>query len=233
MPTQGLRYEDMLARLGRQGRAALLDAYALYQSGLIDRATYKDTASTLLQHINTQSGAYGRLSYETLAATMTGRDLDPARALESLPAPLTTQPRLARALDTILDGEQEQVVMRLERLGTTAPIAEVQSGYDSGLQADPLVEGWTRGMNDDACQLCRWWWREGRIWAKDHPLQYHKGCLCQKVPVWTRYIQETYDARQRRLREEAKERSELYRAMLATRENRRAKLIIRGEEIAI
>lgn len=195
----------MLARLGNQGRAALLDTYNLYLEGHITRDVFNDVSANVLQHINERGATYGRLSYESLASTLTGRDFNPTAAAAATPAPSTTEARLARGLDTILDGDPDQIEMRLDRLGHTAPIEQVQLGYDSGLQADPLVEGWTRGLNDSACQLCQWWWRDGRVWEKEHPLQTHKGCLCQKVPVWVEHIQETWNARYDRIAREAKE----------------------------
>lgn len=48
------------------------------------------------------------------------------------------------------------------------------------------ARGWTRGIERAACQMCRWWEREGRIWPADHRMPRHTGCRCQQVPTWTR-----------------------------------------------
>lgn len=45
------------------------------------------------------------------------------------------------------------------------------------------VTGWTRSLNGEACQLCTWWWRAGRVWTADHPMPAHKGCICTPQPV--------------------------------------------------
>ena len=63
--------------------------------------------------------------------------------------------------------------------------------YSGQLAASPLVEGWTRAMDAAPCQLCRWWWREGRVWPKNHPFQTHTGCACVPRPVWAKNIRST------------------------------------------
>src|SRR5699024_11701433 len=72
--TLALRYEDMLTRLGGQGRGALLNTYRLHTAGLIDRQTFLAVSSELMQHINTRGRAYGRLSYESASSVIADRD---------------------------------------------------------------------------------------------------------------------------------------------------------------
>ena len=81
--------------------------------------------------------------------------------------------------------------MRIERLARSEPLEAAQNATIDAMQQQPLVEGWTRQMDDDPCQLCRWWWREGRIWPKEHPFQSHKGCNCQPKVVLTEHIEST------------------------------------------
>lgn len=176
------RFEDMLERLGAQGRQAIANTYQLYQDGLIDLGTFRDVASELLQHVNELGATYGRMSYEQVAAFIADQQPDMATAAAARPTVSTSTAGISESLQTILDGDPEQILMRLERLGYVLPIQVTQDGYAAGLQSDQRAEGWTRGMNDNACQLCVWWWREGRIWPKRHPLQTHNGCKCQQVP---------------------------------------------------
>lgn len=175
-----LRFEDMLERLGSQGREAVLNTYQLYEAGLIDSDTFIEVASELLQHINERSAVFGQASYAQVRAIL----LDTATELPATvtPTAATSSGGLAQSLTTILEGEPEQIVGRLERLGYVLPIENTQGGYESALQADGMVEGWQRGLNDDACQLCKWWSWDGRIWPKVQPFQTHKGCKCQQVP---------------------------------------------------
>lgn len=175
-----LRFEDMLERLGSQGRDAVLNTYRLYEAGLIDSDTFVEVASELLQHINERSAVFGQASYAQVRAIL----LDTAAELPATVTAMasTSSGGLAKSLTTILEGEPEHIVKRLERLGYVLPIESTQQGYSAALKDDSMVEGWQRGLNDDACQLCQWWSWDGRIWPKVQPFQTHKGCKCQQVP---------------------------------------------------
>ena len=81
--------------------------------------------------------------------------------------------------------------MRLERLARAEPFEAAQQATTEAMQRHNLVEGWTRQMDANPCQLCKWWWREGRVWPKVHPFQRHKGCNCQPRVVVKRHIDST------------------------------------------
>lgn len=80
---------------------------------------------------------------------------------------------------------------RLERLARAEPLDSAQRFSMDAIKKQRHVEGWTRQMDADPCQLCKWWWREGRIWPKEHPFQRHKGCNCQPKIVVAEHIQST------------------------------------------
>jgi hypothetical protein len=86
--------------------------------------------------------------------------------------------------------------MRLDRLAKAEPLEAAQQATVGAMQGQHLVEGWVRHMDADPCQLCVWWWREGRIWPKEHPFQSHKGCNCQPKVVLAEHIQSTGFTRQ-------------------------------------
>lgn len=109
-------------------------------------------------------------------------------------APTDDVDRLAKAVSTVLteDGEADpDPGMRLERLARSEPLEAGQRVVAEVMAEHPQVEGWTRHMDGDPCQLCRWWWREGRVWPKEHPFQQHKGCNCQPKIVVAENIQST------------------------------------------
>ncbi|TDK86275.1 hypothetical protein [Mycolicibacterium mucogenicum] len=83
---------------------------------------------------------------------------------------------------------QETQVARLARC---EPLEAAQQASHDAMQQQPLVEGWIRHMDADPCQLCVWWWREGRVWPKAHPMPRHKGCNCQPKVVLRQEIQST------------------------------------------
>lgn len=92
---------------------------------------------------------------------------------------------LAGVLAGVLDDEdpQETTSMRLARLARAEPLFAAQEVTQSAIVAEPAITGWVRDLEGDACQLCRWWWREGRVWAPDHRMPTHKGCSCSQRPV--------------------------------------------------
>lgn len=96
----------------------------------------------------------------------------------------------------IWEAEPDNAEMRLERLARAEPLEAAQQAAHTAMQSHDLVEGWTRQMDADPCQLCRWWWREGRVWPKEHPFQSHKGCNCQPTVVLAEQIQSTGYTRQ-------------------------------------
>ncbi|CAJ1505668.1 hypothetical protein [[Mycobacterium] burgundiense] len=109
--------------------------------------------------------------------------------------------RLAKAATTVLDVARASEVPEniIGRLARAEPLNTAARTYSESVRESTLTEGWTRGMDADPCQLCRWWWREGRTWPKAHPFQTHTGCACVPRPVWAKGIRETLYTKQRRV----------------------------------
>ena len=179
-----------------------MNTYQLYTAGLIDRSTFLSVSSELLQHINERGRAYGRLSYTNAAAIM--QDIEPALARAAKVEQPNTRPnKISQALQTVIDGEPEQIEQRLARLGYVLPIDETHAGYAAALQDDDLATGWTRLLDAEGCQLCEWWSRDGRVWPKRHPMPRHKGCKCQQLPAYHEAASSTEYTRKLELREQA------------------------------
>lgn len=109
-------------------------------------------------------------------------------------APADDVERLTKAVSTVLTDDDIAVPdagTRLERLARSEPLDTGQRAVAAVMSVHPQVEGWTRHMDADPCQLCKWWWREGRIWPKEHPFQKHKGCNCQPEIVVADNIEST------------------------------------------
>lgn len=101
--------------------------------------------------------------------------------------------RLARAATTVTEVARESPVPEkiIGRIARAEPLKTASDTYHDQLSTSELVEGWTRGMDADPCQLCVWWSRDGRVWPKQHPFQRHTGCACVPVPVWRKEIRST------------------------------------------
>lgn len=90
--------------------------------------------------------------------------------------------RLTQALTTIL-GSDKDTRMQIERLVRGEITQAAQDAYGDTMRSIPEVEGWVRGLDSGACELCHWWWREGRVFHPTTPLQRHTGCMCHQVPT--------------------------------------------------
>lgn len=87
---------------------------------------------------------------------------------------------------------EDRARTRLERLGRSEPLEQVAKSATHAMQRQPLVEGWVRHMEPDACELCRWIWRNGRVWPKEHPFQVmHHNDACTPRVVLRRNIEST------------------------------------------
>lgn len=107
-------------------------------------------------------------------------------------------PRLRKAMSTIFrrhreqpDAETNKPEMQIGRTAHSEPLEAGQRATTDAMQKHPLVQGWVREFDDDPCQLCQWWAREGRIWPADHPMPTHKGCNCSQRIVVAEHIKET------------------------------------------
>lgn len=91
--------------------------------------------------------------------------------------------RYAAAVATILS-DPDSAVMRLGRLALSEAIEAARGRTTQLMRASREVDGWVRQLDSDPCELCQWWWRNGRIWPADHEMPVHKGCACAQS--WTR-----------------------------------------------
>ncbi|WP_204806455.1 hypothetical protein [Mycobacterium riyadhense] len=197
-------YQLQTEALAARTAARVAEVYAAMQAGHISTEEAEELIAALVNAANaaafTFADAYVSLQIEkatTLPATATGI------------TPVDDYDRLLKAAHTILDGllnmlkahltaDDEQhsepvqtAGMRLGRLARSEPLETGQKASVAAMTEQPLVEGWTRQMDDDPCQLCVWWSRDGRIWPKAHPFQSHKGCNCQPKIVLAEHIQST------------------------------------------
>ncbi|WP_304106401.1 hypothetical protein [Mycolicibacterium bacteremicum] len=142
---------------------------------------------------NAKAAALAEIAFATEATVAT------TTAVPVLGLPIVDDTeRLAKAASTVLDVARASDVPELivGRLGRAEPLNTAARTYSESVRESTLTRGWTRQMDSDPCQLCRWWWREGRIWPKQHPFQTHTGCACVPRPVWAKDIQQTLYTKQ-------------------------------------
>jgi hypothetical protein len=108
--------------------------------------------------------------------------------------------RLDKAVRTLAKEDPRELQSvdadRIERLARDEPIQAAQQGYQDGIreqvatQPDAAeegtkkrVNGYRRGINPDACELCFWLWKEGYVYHIDQPMHRHTGCRCWPIPT--------------------------------------------------
>lgn len=192
-----------LAELSHRTAGQVLAVLEQVASGLVALDDVPGLVAILAELGATQAAALtsGELAAELSAAA--GRPV-------ALPEPVVRvqASKLEQAAATVLAGPAEQHADRLARLARASVARAGQDARADGIQRSSLVSGWVRGVDSKSCQLCVWWWREGRVWPKDHHMPRHPGCTCVQVPHLVRELvgvsREAYD--------DSAERKELDRA---------------------
>lgn len=169
--------EELLQRLG-DGTANLIERlWAAVEAGTITEALFTTAAADVIAAARARGQA---------AATAAFRGYLEAHYATATPAaapPITSdQTRLRKAVDTVL-ADPEGRLVRLSRLARDEPIAAAVSAYSTALADSEVVTGWRRGLDSNPCQLCVWWWREGRVFRDDFTMPRHTGCTCTQQPV--------------------------------------------------
>ena len=175
-----MSFRTELFGLGSSAEKSVIEVYRRFLDGTITRDMAVELIAVLVQKFNLQAAALADLS---LAATLMVETAAPVPVTATSTA--VEVDRLSKAASTALavaDTSEvpEAIIARLARAET---FTAGQSAYSDGIASSPHTKGWIRGLEPDACQLCRWWWREGRVWPKAHPMPTHKGCTCSPIPV--------------------------------------------------
>ncbi|MCB0931653.1 MAG: hypothetical protein KDB71_07105 [Mycobacterium sp.] len=201
-------YQAQTAALAAGTVTQVSAIYAAFQAGQITQA---ETAQLVASVINLANATAATLADAFISAQIEVQIGYPTPTVGVVPADDTARLELAAhtilddlftavsektsAADDEIDDDQPDPVsaaeVRFERLARAEPLETAQKATVEVMDAQPLVEGWTRQMDADPCQLCTWWWRTGRIWPKNHPFQSHKGCNCQPKVVLAKEIQST------------------------------------------
>jgi len=206
-----LSIDDYQARTAGLADTTAIRAAAVYEALRAGYLTEAEAEQLIAATVNAANAASFSLADAYIAIQIEQATGVPAPATGVLP--LDELERLIVAVHTIFDDMRQAAEahvaasgpesaepasdpaqtagMRLERLARSEPLETGQKASVAAMAQQPLVEGWTRHMDADPCQLCQWWDRDGRIWPKDHPFQSHKGCNCQPKVVLAQSIRST------------------------------------------
>ena len=181
-----MSYQDSLTKLRNSTDAKVLEAWRVYGLGRITKPQFVQLAAAVIMQANGKAVALADLSLSAELLKLTG---DTHAPLGVLPKAYD-QPRLEKGVQTLLDdfAAGEDIDARLTRFAMNSPLDAATNAYSDGIKQAQSVQGYVRQMDANPCQLCRYWWREGRIWPKDHSMPHHKGCACVQRIVVTEKI---------------------------------------------
>lgn len=174
-------YQRRAAEGARNAETVVAQVVSAFEEGILTA----DDLAMILPEVLDMAAAQG---YSLGSASMVAYlDLDtgtpqPTRAA----ARKSEAPRLRKAVETILTSREGDFAMQLAqftRLARNTVIDAAAKGQASEVERNRRVKGWRRELEADACELCQWWARDGRVWQSDHPMPRHKGCLCEQAPV--------------------------------------------------
>lgn len=218
-----MKDSEALELIGAKHRDRLLEAYArMTEPPAADRPTIIRVLSDMLVQSTGAAGVDGaalaRRQLEELGIIVASDYFAPltsrAAKNDALLRALSDRQRFDSALETILDGDDEAVAMRVGRLALSESIESARAVSADYMRGSELVEGWVRELDSDPCELCRWWHRDGRVWPAGHSMPTHQGCACAQR--WVR----TAGASVRMVSEKGRQRSE-QRDRAGTLEDRR------------
>lgn len=178
-------------------QAALV--YAALQAGTVTGA---EAVGLIAATVNAANAAAGGLADLYVAGQVEAVTGVPTPTIGIVPVDDTE--RLTAAVETVLDKlpepemehdatpiEPEGVAVKqkpeipaaLERLARAEPLAAAQETAVEAMDVQPKVIGWRRQLDAEPCELCRWWYADGRIYRTTTKFQQHPNCNCQPEPV--------------------------------------------------
>lgn len=184
-----MAYRDSLIVLSEKSERQVVAAYNAYRAGALSRDECIRYIASAISVSNGQAHALANLAYAAEVMAQLGT---PAAVAATTPP--DDLDRLTKAASTVLEvaagtAASEAVV---GRLGRAEPLETAARSYSESMIRDGRTKGWVRQRSANCCQLCEWWWRNGRVWPAEHPFQTHKGCTCTPKPVIAKGIKETW-----------------------------------------
>lgn len=172
-----MSFESLLTRIVGTATEKARKLLDLYEAGSIGLPLFIDAMSQLVD----QARAQGSMQAAQVLRAYVEDALD-SPAVVSPRIPPADFGRLEQSLTTIMGSDQD-TLMQLERLVRGETTQAAHDTYRDTMKEIPEVEGWVRGLDSGACQLCRWWWRAGRLFHPSTPMPTHTGCMCHPVPT--------------------------------------------------
>lgn len=175
-----------LELIGAEHRDRIVRAYETMTANGASPDEITRVLSDMLVQSNGAAGVDGaalaRRQLEDLGIDIAPDYFDPLTSRsarnDAIQRALAERERFGTAVSTILDGDPESIAMRLGRLALSEAIEAARGTTATYMRGSQKVQGWIRQLDSDPCELCRWWWWDGRVWPADHSMPTHQGCAC-------------------------------------------------------
>lgn len=173
-----MSYETAIGGLADRTSDAVEALWGRHQEGVLSFDDFTRSATRLIVGAQAKGIAVGEL---TLAGyfQQAGLAVPAFRGIQVIDATAG----LTKAVGTIAASEID-TVMQLRRLAHSEVLEGSQKGYGKALKSHKRIEGYTRGLNAGACELCHWLAKDGFVYPAGQEMFTHKGCLCHQVPAF-------------------------------------------------
>lgn len=172
-----MSWEETVKRLSDGTRRIVVQLLDAVERGDLTPSDFDVLALDVLTTANRQGYDLGHVKVRAYIESVTGT---PSAVPPGSPPPSGAD-RLSKALATIKSSGLDSA-MQLDRLAREEPVEAANRGTADAMSRSPEVTGWTRGLESDACELCIWWWRGGRVFKQEWTMPRHIGCVCDPVP---------------------------------------------------
>lgn len=183
-----MTYQETLQNLGETTERSVIARLREYTAGRITLDTLTELAVTVIAAAQQQ----GRYAAELSLVAWLQAAGHPARPVAAPQLDHYADPqRLRKAIGTIVDTgvlDPDVTERRMARLAYSETVESSQAAFGQAMRKSGVVNGWVRGLEPRACELCRWWARDGRVWPVDHTMPTHKGCTCTPIPAQVEYV---------------------------------------------
>lgn len=177
-----MSYQTTVTQIRNSTDRQVLEAWRQYGLGRISQPQFVQLAAAIVATANGAAVAVADLALSAELVRVTGTTYAPIGMLPTA----YDQPRLEKGIASLLKDAKagDDITDRLTRFARSEPLTAANDAYSKAVSTSTPVAGWVRQMDSDPCQLCRWWWREGRVWPSSYKMPHHKGCSCtQRIVV--------------------------------------------------
>lgn len=181
-----MSYQETLDRLSADAEAKAQKVLDQLEAGDIDQAAAIALLVAIILVAQKRGAAVAELSFAAQVSALSKAPIVAAGV--AVGAPDIVHRVIEKTVSTSKGIDETRT--RIARIAQNEPQEVAKQTYGKAMARSEKVEGWTRGLDSDPCELCVWWSRDGRVWPKDYPLAHHKGCQCTQVPVLAHRVAE-------------------------------------------